>query len=112
MLLVHIIPHQLLEQKKITESTLTWEVKDSSGTVLINGTGNTVPVEQTNALGDGSYSVFFTEHSPENETSVSEGSFKIRHPETTISIDKPINPEKVTGTKKNCGLNPNLAITQ
>lgn len=93
-------PTSITGTKKITESSLTWEVKDSNGTVLINGTGDTVPVEQTNALIEGSYSVFFTEHSPENETSVSEGSFKIRHPETTISIDRPINPKKVTGTQK------------
>ena len=95
-----INPENITGTKKIEESTLTWEIKNADGEVIVSGTGNSVPEADIESLEEGSYTVEFTETSPEEEVSLSEGSFLIRHPQSTTNVDKPINPENITGTKK------------
>ncbi|MCB5953848.1 LPXTG cell wall anchor domain-containing protein [Enterococcus sp. CWB-B31] len=93
-------PESITGGQRLPDSELTWEIKDSEGNVVESGTGDEVPQTVIDGLGEGSYTVEFTETSTENLTSVTEGSFIIRHPETTTTVDRPINPESVTGTQK------------
>ncbi|MBL1229707.1 LPXTG cell wall anchor domain-containing protein [Enterococcus sp. BWB1-3] len=95
-----INPDSITGTQKITDSVLTWEIKDSSGTVVASGTGNEVPQSIIDGLEDGDYTVKFTETSPEGEPHATEGSFTIRYPETTTTVDKPVNPDSITGTQK------------
>ena len=95
-----INPDSITGTKKIEESILTWEIKNTAGDVVKSGTGTSVPTTDIGGLENGSYTVEFTETSPENEVSVSEGSFIIRHPQSTTTVDKAINPDSITGTKK------------
>ncbi|MBC1457649.1 LPXTG cell wall anchor domain-containing protein [Listeria newyorkensis] len=95
-----INPGTITGSQKIPESTLSWEIKNSDGIVMATGAGKDVPRATITGLGEGSYTVFFTELSPEGETHKSTGGFLIRHPESTTTIDKPVNPESITGSKK------------
>ncbi|EUJ25962.1 hypothetical protein [Listeria cornellensis] len=95
-----INPSAIIGGQKIADSTLSWEIKNSDGTVIATGSGKDVPKATITGLAEGSYAVSFTELSPEGETHESTGSFLIRHPESTTTIDKAINPSAITGGQK------------
>ncbi|MCO6018511.1 hypothetical protein CKN86_01035 [Carnobacterium divergens] len=95
-----INPESLTGTKKIEDSELTWTIYDKNNQPIATGSGNEVPLAEINALADGEYTVKFTEMSPEAIADTSSGEFKIRRPESTTTVDKPINPESLTGTQK------------
>lgn len=74
-------------------------MKDESGKLIESGSGTDVPTSLLDKLAIGTYVVTYTEMSPENETHSSQGEFTIRHPETTTTVNKPFNPDKITGTQ-------------
>ncbi|MEK4150195.1 LPXTG cell wall anchor domain-containing protein [Carnobacterium sp. FSL E2-0243] len=89
-------PEKITATNKISDSTVTWEIVDENGVVISNGTGLDIPVP----IEEGKYKVLVTETSPENEISVAETSFEIRHPQAEVEVDKAVNPEKITGSQK------------
>ena len=89
-------PEKITATNKISDSTVTWEIVDENGVVISNGTGLDIPVP----IEEGKYKVLVTENSPENEISVAETSFEIRHPQAEVEVDKAVNPEKITGSQK------------
>ncbi|CAD5902586.1 LPXTG cell wall anchor domain-containing protein [Carnobacterium maltaromaticum] len=89
-------PENITATNKIPDSTVTWEIKDENGKVINSGTGLDIPVP----VAEGKYTVAVTETSPEGETSIAEANFEIRHPDATVTVDKPFNPEKITATNK------------
>lgn len=95
-----INPESLTGTKKIENSELTWTIYDKNNQPIATGPGNEVPMTVIKALADGEYTVKFTEMSPEAISDTSSGEFKIRRPESTTTVDKPINPESLTGTQK------------
>ena len=89
-------PEKITATNKISDSTVTWEIVDENGVVISSGTGLDIPVP----IEEGKYKVLVTENSPENEISVAETSFEIRHPQAEVEVDKAVNPEKITGSQK------------
>ncbi|WP_317912768.1 LPXTG cell wall anchor domain-containing protein [Carnobacterium maltaromaticum] len=89
-------PEKITATNKISDSTVTWEIVDENGVVISSGTGLDIPVP----IEEGKYKVLVTETSPENEISVAETSFEIRHPQAEVEVDKAVNPEKITGSQK------------
>ncbi len=89
-------PEKITATNKISYSTVTWEIVDENGVVISSGTGLDIPVP----IEEGKYKVLVTENSPENEISVAETSFEIRHPQAEVEVDKAVNPEKITGSQK------------
>ncbi|MEG1174158.1 LPXTG cell wall anchor domain-containing protein [Carnobacterium sp.] len=89
-------PEKITATNKISDSTVTWEIVDENGVVISSGTGLDIPVP----IEEGKYKVLVTENSPENEISVAETSFEIRHPQAEVEVDKTVNPEKITGSQK------------
>ncbi|MDZ5759957.1 LPXTG cell wall anchor domain-containing protein [Carnobacterium maltaromaticum] len=89
-------PEKITATNKISDSTVIWEIVDENGVVISNGTGLDIPVP----IEEGKYKVLVTETSPENEISVAETSFEIRHPQAEVEVDKAVNPEKITGSQK------------
>lgn len=92
-------PRIIIGEKKILESTLEWVIKDFSGTIIESGSGPEVPQQILLNLLQGEYTIYFTETSPEGDTHTSNGTFNIRHPESTIAIDRPYNPRHIIGEK-------------
>ncbi|MGX6966775.1 hypothetical protein ACWN6Y_07980, partial [Vagococcus teuberi] len=95
-----INPGSISGGQKIPESALTWVIKDDKGEVIKEGDGANVPKEVIDELPEGKYSAEFTETSPEGETSISQDDFSIRHPQSTTTIDRPINPGSISGGQK------------
>ncbi|MFV0395103.1 MAG: hypothetical protein ACK5LC_12025 [Coprobacillaceae bacterium] len=96
----NVNPEVITGTQKIEDSTLTWVIKDSNNKIIDSGTGSTIPNNIIKDLEDGSYKVEFTETSPEGETHTSNGSFIIRYPKSETNVDKPYNPDSVTGEQK------------
>ncbi|EUJ37446.1 hypothetical protein BTHER_04509 [Brochothrix thermosphacta DSM 20171 = FSL F6-1036] len=92
-------PNNITGTQTMTESELTWVITDKNGAEVMSGIGSEVPEKELLALLAGDYTVTFTEISPEDETHSSHDVFTVRHPEATLTIDKNINPEKITGTQ-------------
>lgn len=92
-------PRVITGEKKIPESTLEWSIKDVFGTSIESDSGAEVPQMILLNLLPGEYIIYFTETSPEGDAHTSNGTFSIRHPESTIAIDRPYNPRYIVGEK-------------
>lgn len=93
-------PESITATGKIPDSTLHWEIKNEEGIILEQGMGGEIPTDILKGLEEGHYTVEYTEISPENESSKTTEDFIVRYPESQITIDKPINPDKITGEPK------------
>lgn len=70
-------PTSITGTQTIPDSTLTWVINDSNGETVARGSGANVPPTAFEDLPAGSYTVEFTETSPENLTHTSSGAFII-----------------------------------
>ncbi|WP_159639833.1 hypothetical protein, partial [Erysipelothrix anatis] len=95
-------PTKIEATPAIAESSLKWVIK-SGTTEVKSGTGSII-TEDLKGLADGSYTVVFTERSPEDLTKDAQKEFTVKAPvelpQAVILVDRPINPRSITGDKK------------
>ncbi|WP_159634652.1 hypothetical protein [Erysipelothrix anatis] len=95
-------PTKIEATPAITESSLKWVIK-SGTTDIKSGTGSVI-TEDLKGLADGTYTVVFTERSPEDLTKDAQKEFTVKAPvelpQAVILVDRPINPRSITGDKK------------
>ena len=95
-------PTKIEATPAIAESSLKWVIK-SGTTDIKSGTGSII-TEDLKGLADGSYTVVFTERSPEDLTKDAQKDFTVKAPielpQAVITVDRPINPRSITGDKK------------
>lgn len=85
---------------------VVWVIRDSSGTIVAEGTGREISEQVLNNLSSGNFQAEFTATDPvTNKTASDSVDFTIRRPHITINIeggmaqgDRVVNPERIIGT--------------
>lgn len=93
-------PRSICGEQKILTSSLTWVIKDESGSVIEHGSGDEIPQELIQNLPESIYVAGFKETSPEEETHTVWEEFRVRYPESSTMVNRVYNPTVVTGGKK------------